>query len=295
MFLLVFVGFHTYDDEHDAPAPCASCGVPYNSFMAPASPQACIGILAWLLALTAVGCSRPAEQTEVEFFPLHTEDTWVYEVSRPLRNQSTRMTVRVRGERYVSALQRRCRLVEESYAAGSGEGLSANGSDVPARRPPGPGEMYPIAYYSEKGFLYRALSLEYAGGELREIGIGSHEERFLPNHFTETSAWESVTTAYDLGAGNGYVVRQTHNAASEPGVVEVPAGRFTGCIRVDTVAVHSSQRDGRDEAKPLVLYYSDWYAPRVGLVRTIQSEHPAGSVPLTQIELLAYDVEGAER
>ena len=108
-----------------------------------------------------------------------------------------------------------------------------------------------------------------------------------------------MTTAYDLGGGNGYDVRQTHRAVSEPSVIEVPAGRFTGCIRVDTVAVHGGKHDGQYDANPIVLYYSDWYAPNVGLIRTIQSDRPDTSVPgngppLSQIELLAYDVEGAK-
>lgn len=270
--------------------------MPYNASMARARPKACTGILVALLALSAASCRKPAaEQPQGEFFPLHTDDTWVYEVTRPLRNQRTRMTVRVRGERYVSGLHRRCRLVEESYAAGSDEGLSANSNDVAAPRAPPAGEVYPIAYYWETGFLYRSLSLEYAGGELRDVGIGSHEERFLPERFGSGTAWDSLTIAYDLGRDNGYAVRQTHSATIEPGVIEVPAGRFADCMRVDTVAVHSGQRDGRYEDATIVLYYSDWYAPHVGLVRTVQTDRPDGGPPLTQIELLAYDVEGAKR
>ena len=253
-------------------------------------------MVAAVLALSAASCSKPAaEPPQVEFFPLHSEDTWVYEVTRPLRNQRTRMTVRVRGERYVSALHRRCHLVEESYAAESGEGLSANSSAVGAPQASPSGEVYPIAYYWENGFLYRSMSLEYAGGEVRDVGIGSHEERFLPERFGSTAAWDSLTIAYDLGGGNGYSVRQTHSATIEPSVIEVPAGRFTDCIRVDTVAVHSGQHDGHYEDAPIVLYYSDWYAPHVGLIRTVQTDRPDGGPPLTQIELLAYDVEGAKR
>lgn len=287
------------EHEHDSrfsTRPCAGDGVPYNTDMARASPRACVGLLAALLALSAAKCSEPAaQQLQAEFFPLHAEDTWVYEVARPLRNQRSRMTVRVRGERYVSTLHRRCRVVEESYAAGSGEGLSANSNAVGATQTSPQGEVYPVAYYWENGFLYRSMSLEYAGGELRDVGIGSHEERFLPDRFGSTSAWDSLTIAYDLGGGNGYTVRQTHSATIEPGVIVVPAGRFTDCIRVDTVAVHSGQRDGHYDDAPIVLYYSDWYAPHVGLIRTVQTDRADGGPPLTQIELLAYDVEGAKR
>ncbi len=263
-----------------------------------ASLRACAGILGGMLAWSVVSCSRPAGDSApaADYFPLHTEDTWVYEVVRPLRNLRTRMTVRVREERYVSALQRRCRLVEESYAtevtlddlAGLSTAAPAPVASMAA------GEIYPIAYYRENGFLYRAMSLEYRAGELREIGIGSSEERFLPDRFGFETAWDSVTTAYDLGGGTGYTVRQSHRTEIESRVVNVPAGAFSGCIRVDTIAVHSGQ-DRRSASAPIVLYYADWYAPNVGLVRTIQTERADGGPPLTQIELLAYDVEGARR
>lgn len=249
--------------------------------------RACAGVVAGLLTVAA-GCTRRGGEAQNDFFPLHAEDTWVYEVAQPLRNIHTRMTVRVRDERFIRALGRRCRLVEESYAALAGDkaiGPLAGATDQP--------EVYPIAYCRKDGFLYRAMSLEYRGSEVREIGLGSSEERFLPDGLTSSLTWDSLTTAYDLGGGNGYGVRQSHRAALELDVIEVPAGRFNGCVRVDTVALHSGRRQSQYDADPIVLYYSDWYAPKVGLVRTIQSDRPEGLPRLAQIDLLAYDVEGA--
>jgi hypothetical protein len=179
-------------------------------------------------------------------------------------------------------------LVDESYPADD----APLGDTLGTSAKP---EVYPIAYYRENGFLYRALSLEYRGNELRDVGIGSSEERFLPDGLSNDLAWDSVTTAYDLGGGNGYGVRQTHRAALEARAIEVPAGRFTGCVRVDTVALHAGQRDGKYDSDPIVLYYADWYAPNVGLIRTVESNRPDGGPALAQIELLAYDVEGARR
>jgi hypothetical protein len=249
--------------------------------------RACASLLAGLLTLLAACTRHGAETGQVDFFPLHADDTWIYAVDRPLRNLHTHMTVRVRGERYVESLRRRCRLVDESYA-GDDNGISA---------PTGKPEVHPIAYYRENGFLYRALSLEYHGKELHDAGLGSGEERFLPDALVRDAAWDSLTTAYDLGGGTGYDVRQSHRAVSESGVVEVPAGRFSDCIRVDTVALHGGKHGGQYDA-PVVLYYSDWYAPNVGLIRTIESNRPDTSAPesgppLALIELLAYDVEGA--
>jgi hypothetical protein len=247
--------------------------------------RACI--IATVVSLSPAACTRHnGDAPQADFFPLHQEDTWVYEVVHPLRNLHSRMTVRVRGERYIGALGQRARLVDESYAGDDPplfEGYTTKG------------QVYPIAYYRKNGFLYRALSLEYQGNDLRDVGLGSSEERFLPDGLNKDLSWDSVTTAYDLGGGNGYGVRQTHRARFEASLVEVPAGRFSGCVRVDTVALHSGERNGKFDSDPLVLYYSDWYAPNVGLIRTVQSNRPDGGPPLAQIELLAYDVEGARR
>ena len=261
---------------------------PYNALVTHAAPRACVGLLAGVLALSSAGCTQQSpETTAPNFFPLHADDTWVYDVVRPMRNERTRMTARVRGERYIPSLGRRCRLVDETYSA-SEEAFGA--LDAPSTGRP---EVYPIAYCRLNGFLSRALSLEYHGNEVRDVGLGSAEERFLPDGFGNHLAWDSVTTAYDLGGGTGYGVQQTHWIVPEPAIVEVPAGRFVGCMRVETVALHAGRHDGAYDGEPVVLYYSDWYAPNVGLIRTLQSNRPGGGPPMSQIELVAYDVEGA--
>ena len=261
---------------------------PYNEAMTCLKVWA--GAAAGALGVLLCGCNRPAaESGRPDFFPLHSEDTWVYEVARPLRNLRSRMTVRVRDERYIRALGRRCRLVDESYES---EETPFDTPDTEASARP---EIYPVAYCHKDGFLHRTLSLEYQGDEVHEVGLGSNEERFLPDGLGGDLAWDSLTTAYDLGGGNGYGVRQSHHTVIEPTAVDVPAGRFTGCVRVDTVALQAGRRDGRDDGEALVLYYSDWYAPNVGLVRTRQSNRPDGGPAVAQIELLAYDVEGAKR
>jgi len=251
--------------------------------MAPVCHRACAGLVGALLMLSG-GCTSPTPVgAAADFFPLHPEDTWVYEVVRPLRSQHTRMTVRVRGERYIAPLGRRCRLVEESYPAddASAEVTTALTGKL---------ELYPVAYYSQAGFLYRALSLEYRNDELHDIGLGSSDERFLPDGLREDLTWESETTAYRLSDRVSYTVHQNHRSRLEPTAVEVPAGRFAGCIRVDTVALHNGWSVGGADGQPVVWYYSDWYAPGVGLVRTLQSNRPDGGAPTTRIELVGYDV-----
>src|SRR5215470_3467560 len=117
-----------------------------------------LSVLAGCVALAMNGCrQRDAYSARADFFPLHAEDTWVYEIARPADSVRTHMTVRVRGERYIQALGRPCRLVEESYR-----------NVFPAVELPegGPGpELYPIAFCRTDGFLSRARPLEYRGEE----------------------------------------------------------------------------------------------------------------------------------
>ena len=233
-----------------------------------------VATLAVLLGACEQSSSAP------DFFPLHIDDTWVYEVGQPLRNRHLQMTVRVRGNQFVKPLGRSCDVVEESYGASQ----AAEGTV----------ERYPIAYYRDGDFLHRVLSLEYRNGEVAEAGLDSFEERFLPLGLAATGAWEGQTRAYALGPENDYRVLQKHRALHEDSEITVPAGRFRNCIRVDTTAVHATTHDGQPDGAPMVLYYSDWYAPNVGLIQSVQHSRADGGPPLAEIQLLAYDVSGAK-
>jgi hypothetical protein len=247
-------------------------------------------VLATLVGITVAGCRGNERAANApDFFPLHTDDTWVYEVHHVLRNERTRMTVRVRDERYVEALGRRCRMVEETYATEA----SLFSIQRPLTRPHS--ELYPVAYYHQEGYLFRSLSLEYRDNDIRPVGIGTTVERFLPDGLRTNLSWADESTAFDFGGGKGYAVRQTHWSRIEDEPVQVPAGAFHGCVRVDTVAVHGEKGEGADSGDRVVLYYSDWYAPNVGLIRSVQHNRPGGGPPTAQVELLSFDVAGAKQ
>jgi hypothetical protein len=241
------------------------------------------------IVLTLAACSPTLPPPVVDrYFPLQANDTWVYEVVQPLRNVRARMTARVRGEQYVKPLHRTCLVVDETYDTPDAAQQALRDQGLPR-------DVQPVAYYRDNGFFHRALSLEYADGEVREAGPNSGENRFLPVGLRPDADWQGVTTAYDAGGKAEYTVMHTHHATLEPAEVVVPAGRFADCVRVDTVALHGDLHDGQYQASPVVLYYSDWYAPDVGLVRSVQRERADGGLPLAQVELIAYDVKGAVR
>jgi hypothetical protein len=111
----------------------------------------------------------------------------------------------------------------------------------------------------------------------------------LPIDLAHTNAWEGRTNAYQLSDGSGFEVRQLHQVFVQAEPIDVPAGRFTGCARVETTAIHSATGpDGSAVGPRIVYYYSDWYAAGVGLIRTEQRS--ATAEVLATIELVSYQV-----
>ena len=238
----------------------------------------CLALLA-VVALSGQASCRSRDRADTSaYFPLGVDDTWVYEIARPSHEEHARLTIRSRGDRFVEPLRKRAHVVEESYT-------------VHASSPPG--EPSILAYYLEEGFVHRAMSLEYKGDAIVELGPHAAEERFLPLFLDTSSRWQGTTTAYDIPGGAGYAVEQDHAAADEPDAIEVPAGRYADCIRVDTVAVQKMRAEGQVRGKATVLYYRDWYAPNVGLVRSRVSNQPDHSAVLAETRLISF-VPGEE-
>ncbi len=229
------------------------------------------------LATVGVGCTATAKRGLVsgrpvgDFFPLTPSSRWEYQLSRRSIGLPLRFVATVRPDPFMGPHGHGCRVVDERYG------------DRPE------GERSPIVYCAEGGFLHRVMSLEYRGELLEDNGLRSGELRFLPLDLAHTSAWEGRTNAYQLADGSGFEVRQIHQVYTQPEAVEVPAGRFVGCARVETTAIHSATGpDGSAVGPRVVYYYSDWYAAGVGLIRTEQRS--ATAEVLVTIELLSYQV-----
>jgi len=228
-----------------------------------------------LLAVTVASCgvvpaprARPAS---ADFFPLAPRSRWEYVISSRAGGDSFRFVATVRQDEFLAKDGRVCSIVDERYTDASA------------------GERFPVVYCAEGGFLHRVMSLEYRGGALEDNGLRSGEVKFLPTDLTHIHAWEGRTNAYRLSDGSGFDVEQYHQVASDPERVVVPAGEFPHCVRVETTAVHSAiGADGEPIGPRFVYYYSDWYAPGVGLVKTEQ-RNPGAEV-LATIELVTYEI-----
>ena len=230
-----------------------------------------------LLAALAAGCSLATVRSggrDADFFPLAPSSHWEYAVTRHGEKGVLRFVATVRADPFQTADGHACPIVDEQYGA----------DEV----------RYPVVYCSENGFLHRLMSLEYKGETLEDNGLRSGELKFLPVDLRRVTEWEGTTNAYHLPDGSGFEVRQLHRVLPKLERVEVPAGAFSRCVHVETTAIHSAiDVDGAHTGPQIVLYYSDWYAPGVGLVRTDQRDTDATT--MTTIELMRYDAGRSHR
>jgi hypothetical protein len=225
----------------------------------------------WCVPLlwVAAGCSLATFRADREFFPLAPNSHWEYAVTRHGGAETFRFVATVRPDDFHTADGKSCPIVDEQYGAET--------------------QRFPVVYCAENGFLHRVMSLEYRGETLWDNGLRSGELKFLPVHLRRGDTWEGLTNAYRMPDGSGFEVQQLHRVIPERARVVVPAGTFERCVRVDTTAIHSAVDDAGALTGPRVIfYYSDWYAPGVGLVKTEQRTTDAELV--ATIELVRYVV-----
>ena len=228
-------------------------------------------------ATGAAGTSTPklAEPAPVErYFPLAARSRWTYRIQELRKNFDYVNRVRVFGPKHLDAINKEVVEVEESY--------SSTGNGVFLLE-----EQEPVVYFREAGYLNR-IFLTQQGGKFVPAS-GSGDSRFLPEVIVPGSSWDSDSQAFRVGTDLGFKVAHRHTIVLEPKAITVPAGTFKDCVRIDTFSTHGPG-SGKTPDEELTFYYSDWYAPGVGLVRTQQWDDAERSKERTRIELLDYDV-----
>jgi hypothetical protein len=244
--------------------------------------------LGTLALVGLIGCSTAsapeaaapsvAEPAPIErYFPLAARSRWTYRVQELRKNFDYVNRVRVFGPKHLDAINKEVVEVEESYSS------TVNGVFLLE-------EQEPVVYFREAGYLNR-IFLTQQGGKFVPAS-GSGDSRFLPEVIVPGSSWDSDSQAFRVGTDLGFKVAHRHTIALEPKPVTVPAGTFRDCLRIDTYSTHGPG-SGQLPNEELTFYYSDWYAPGVGLVRTQQWDDAERSKERTRIELLDYNVPTA--
>jgi hypothetical protein len=252
----------------------------------------CVVSIALVIGLGACSAGEPAkpeaaksaEATKLgepapvdRYFPLTKRSRWTYRVQELRKNFDYVNRVRVFGPKFFESLKKDVVEVEESY--------SSTGNGVFLLE-----EQEPIVYFREDGYLNRVF-LTQQGGKLVPAS-GSGDSRFLPETIVPGSSWESDSQAFRVGTDLGFKVAHRHSISIDPKSVTVPAGTFEDCLRIDTFSTHGPG-SGREPNEELTFYYSDWYAPGVGLVKTQQWDDAEHAKERTRIELLDYKVEAS--
>jgi hypothetical protein len=226
--------------------------------------------LTLLFGLGSLGCNRRPEAAfhPADFFPLRPNMAWTYRVTSHSQNTTYVVTDEVVGSKYIPALELTGSVVQEFYDLDRGG-------------------LRPIVYYERRGFLTRLSGLDY---EMREIDSPmwgrSEELNFLPRRLQPDQSWNNTLFPYGRLPGS-FNITQSHHTFFDADQITVPAGRFAGCIRIETAArYHGGLYEQQKQA--LSLTYADWYAPDVGLVLTVAHEGGVNGPEIERVELTHF-------
>jgi hypothetical protein len=196
------------------------------------------------------------------FFPLSTGSTWTYCFIDKRENSVEIFTDRTVGLEHVSSANDSGGLVLE----GSSSGGKAN---------------FTIRYTVEDGYITRSFRF----GEPEQILF--KERRFLPRLLEPDLTWSN--SYFPFGHfPEAFHVTQTHRTFLEPAVVQVPAGGFSNCIRVETETLYAANGYDHQDRGNRRLRYVDWYAPNVGLIKTLVLESGFLGKEIARVELLSF-------
>jgi hypothetical protein len=126
----------------------------------------------------------------------------------------------------------------------------------------------------------------------RAFGIDDHshalfqERGFLPRLLKPDLSWSNSLFSFGHRPDEFHLT-QTHRTSSETGVVLVPAGHYSHCIRIETEAVYENNSSS-EKCGARRLEYVDWYAPNVGLIKTLVFESGFFGPELARVELLNF-------
>jgi hypothetical protein len=219
-----------------------------------------LGVIVTAASLMSWNWNAPFNAKSADsFFPLQYGLTWTYRMVDRNRSTSEIFTDRVIRQR------------DAGDANGAGEVESQYSGPT--------GKFSSITIYvPERGYLTRQSN---AG---QPAWVLFAEREFLPQLLKPDLSWSNVLAPFDHQEAGAFQVSQQHHTFFEPKDVVVPAGRFSGCIRIETDAVYR----GDSEEHRMELRYLDWYAPHVGLVKTVVLNSGWFGSEVSHVELLSF-------
>ncbi|HTT76122.1 MAG TPA: hypothetical protein VMF50_09110 [Candidatus Binataceae bacterium] len=234
-----------------------------------------------LLTLCQLGCQkeRALGPTQPDaFFPLAPGTTWKYRITDEARNTATTFTDKVE----------RTQFTENGSQLMAEDGKPTGGSyeTVVSETTAGSDSQLLMLYNSTDQYIARSLSFGSLEDGSSDYQILSTELEFLPHVLKPGVSWSNTVFPFGATLHNLEII-QTHTVYTEEGVVTVPAGQFTNCIRIETSAVF--MRDSANSSEDQrYLKYLDWYAPNVGLVKTTLRHAGLFGKEIARVELIQF-------
>jgi hypothetical protein len=206
------------------------------------------------------------------FFPLEPNSLWTYRITSKSQHQTYVVTDQVVGEKYIPSLNLTGQVVQEYYNMDRGG-------------------TRPLVYFTKNGYLSRLSGLNYSKADIEAPAWGrSEESEFLPQHVFPDLSWTSKTLPFGHLAGS-FDIAQVHRSFFQAYDVVVPAGSFSGCIRIESRALYEGGAYATPRNRNLSLVYEDYYAPNVGLIKTVALEGSAEGSEVERVELLKFKIE----
>jgi hypothetical protein len=203
-----------------------------------------------------------------DFFPLAPNSVWTYRVNSKSQHSTYVVTDKAIGEKYVPSLNITGEVVEEYYNMDRGG-------------------TRPIVYITKGGYWTRLSGLDYSKEDIEAPAWGRSEEgEFMPATLMPGINWKSRIYPFGHMPGS-FDIRQLHRTFFESADVVVPAGHFSGCMRIETEALYEGGSYAKMD-KPLRLVYEDYYAPHVGLVKTTALESTIHGSEVERVELIRF-------
>jgi hypothetical protein len=227
------------------------------------------------LVFTAVALAACQKQAHFNpalagrFFPLQVGSTWTYEVVYP---NGARETISDRVVRDPGGTSLEGTLVVSDYSGL--DGSRSVRAELPQSYPAERTEVE-TRYIVMNGYITR---IENLGGA---SGIRFEERDFLPRYLWPDRNWSTSLVPFEPIPGTILTLTQTHRTFLERHKVAVPAGHFSGCIRIETeVSYHVA---GQADHK---RYFTDWYAADVGLIKTVVRTDRQNGREMARIQLM---------
>ncbi|MGH7859812.1 MAG: hypothetical protein ACREQY_20995, partial [Candidatus Binatia bacterium] len=217
----------------------------------------------------------PAPREGAAYFPLEQGCWWLYRVEDVVSGWRFERKVEVTRRQALTGVAGEVAVLEETHTTETG----------PLFRAP----VQPMGFYWSGGYLN---SLYLSDRDLRPIE-GLQPTRVLPETIEPQMTW-SDEGGEGVPAELVMRVDRAHELRLEARAVGVGAGSFESVLRIDTTAIHrGSARPG--DREDVRFYYSDWYAPGVGLVRSETWDDAERRRLRTRIELVRFGTAPGSR